>query len=85
MGARKRGSGWSVETAAAKQKRAVLELVASSPSSRVSKWVTPDGDVVVVARAVDGDFRQGAGASESFCTHGTNECACLYRWFEEHK
>jgi hypothetical protein len=71
-------------------KRAVLALVAEASDRNVSRWVTPAGDVVVVARASGGDFRGGAadarcGKQVHDASAGPAACACLYQWYEEHK
>lgn len=72
-------------------KRAVRALVKSSRTAPISRVITPEGDVIVVARS----SKHAADAKTSAEVLAKQDCdakdgqhdyaACLYAWYEDHK
>ena len=71
-----------------KLKKAAMVLVNSSPDKVISRVITPEGHVIVVARAQKQDDPKSI---KEVLARGTCEsdqhdyAACLYGWYDDHK
>lgn len=71
-----------------KLKRAVKTLIDSSTTEIITRVVTPEGHVVVVARAPKQDDPKSIKEVLSRATCASDQhdyAACLYGWYEDHK